>query len=63
MVIRMIPGGDVAEATIVKSSGNALFDRRAESAVYAASPLPAPDENRLFIQMRDIKIEFEPKDK
>ena len=60
LLIRMIPGGDVAEATIVKSSGDEIFDRRAKNAVYAASPLPVPDENRLFELMRNLRITFEP---
>jgi len=60
LLIRMIPGGDVAEANIAESSGDAIFDRRAENAVYAASPLPVPDETRLFDKMRVIKIIFEP---
>jgi len=60
ILIRMIEGGKVVEASIVKSSGNELFDKRAETAVYSASPLPAPDETRLFEQMRNIRFTFEP---
>ncbi len=60
ILIRMIEGGKVVEASIVKSSGNELFDRRAETAVHSASPLPVPDEIRLFKQMRNIRIIFEP---
>jgi colicin import membrane protein len=60
ILIRMIEGGKVVEASIVKSSGNELFDKRAETAVYSASPLPAPDEARLFEQMRNIRFTFEP---
>ena len=60
LLIRIIPGGDVVEATIVKSSGNAIFDRRAETAVQAASPLPVPAEDHLFEQMRELNIIFEP---
>lgn len=58
--IRMVEGGNVVEATVVKSSGNELFDRRARTAVYAASPLPVPDEARLFEKMQTIKIIFKP---
>lgn len=60
ILIRMIEGGKVVEASIVKSSGNDLFDKRAESAVFTASPLPVPDENRLFEKMRNIRFTFEP---
>ncbi|MEM6998263.1 MAG: cell envelope integrity protein TolA [Pseudomonadota bacterium] len=60
ILIRMIEGGKVVEASIVKSSGNDLFDKRAEDAVYKASPLPVPDESRLFEKMRNIRFTFEP---
>ena len=58
--IRIIPGGEVVDAQVVQSSGNAVFDRQAENAVRRASPLPVPSEARLFNQMREIKFEFEP---
>ena len=60
ILIRMLEGGKVVEASIVKSSGNDLFDRRAENAVYSASPLPVPEEIRLFEKMRNIRFTFEP---
>ena len=58
--IRMNPAGQVTEAVIVKSSTNALFDRRAISAVHAASPLPVPTQQRLFEKMRSLTITFDP---
>lgn len=58
--IRMLEGGRVADVAIVRSSGNALFDSRAETAVRAASPLPAPADPRLFEKMRNIRFTFEP---
>lgn len=58
--IRMLEGGRVADVAIVRSSGNALFDSRAETAVRAASPLPAPADARLFEKMRNIRFTFEP---
>lgn len=60
ILIRMLQGGTVAEASIVNTSGNELFDRRAVTAVYSASPLPVPEEPRLFEQMRTIRFTFEP---
>ncbi len=59
--IRMIPGGDVVEATIIKSSGDAIFDRRARNAVSVASPLPFPEEERLFKEFREITFTYKPK--
>ncbi len=58
--IRMIPGGDVAEARVVKSSGNSVFDSRAEIAVKRASPLPVPDNPTIFGKMREIRLTFAP---
>ena len=58
--IRMIPGGDVVEARIDRSSGNAVFDSRAEIAVKRASPLPVPDNPRIFGKMREIRLTFDP---
>ena len=60
ILIRMLEGGKVADVSIVQSSGNSLFDKRAENAVYSASPLPAPDEERLFKKMRTIEFIFKP---
>ncbi len=60
LFVRVIPGGEVVEARVVQSSGNAVFDRQAETAVRKASPLPVPDEPRLMQQMREFNIFFEP---
>ena len=61
-MIRMIPGGQVVESQIVKSSGNSVFDRRAETALSKAAPLPVPDDPRVFEKMREIRIEFAPQE-
>jgi colicin import membrane protein len=60
LFIRMVPGGEVVEARIEKSSGNDVFDRRAEAAVFQASPLPAPEDQRVFEKMRQIRLTFAP---
>ena len=60
ILIRMSEGGKVIESTIVESSGNELFDQRAEKAVFASSPLPVPSESKLFNKMRSIRITFDP---
>ena len=60
ILIRMIEGGKIIEANIVESSGNELFDQRAEKAVYSASPLPVPTDEKLFNKMRAIRITFDP---
>jgi len=60
LFIRMVPGGEVVEAHIEKSSGNPVFDQRAEAAVFQASPLPVPEDQRVFEKMRQIRLTFAP---
>jgi colicin import membrane protein len=47
--------------TVIKSSGNAIFDRSAESAVYSAAPLPQPKDPKAAAELRDFHFVFKPK--
>lgn len=58
--VRLAAGGEVLSASIVRSSGNELFDRSVENAVHKASPLPLPEEKDLFEYFREIKFVFHP---
>lgn len=58
--VKLIPGGEVVDVRVVKSSGNALFDRSVELATEKASPLPTPSEPSLFKYFRDIEFMFDP---
>jgi colicin import membrane protein len=58
--VRLTPGGEVIEARVVRSSGNAVFDRSVESAVFKASPLPVPDSPELFEYFRELDFIFRP---
>ncbi|MBE9515856.1 MAG: cell envelope integrity protein TolA [Proteobacteria bacterium] len=60
--VRLIAGGEVVNAEVVKSSGDAAFDRSVESAVYKAAPLPVPSEPDMFEYFRDIEFLFRPED-
>ncbi len=60
LLVQMIPGGDVVDAKVIESSGSAVFDRQAEIAVMKASPLPVPEDPRVFEKMRKLKFDFEP---
>ena len=60
LFVRVVAGGEVVEARVTESSGNPVFDRQAENAVRKASPLPVPDEARLFQQMREFNFVFAP---
>jgi len=58
--VRLIPGGDVVSATVVRSSGDPMFDRSVETAVLKASPLPLPTDATLFNHFREINFNFDP---
>jgi len=60
--VRLVAGGEVINAEIIKSSGDAAFDRSVESAVYKAAPLPVPSEADMFEYFRDIEFLFRPED-
>jgi len=58
--VRLIPGGEVVDVKIVRSSGNAAFDRSVEAAVFKASPLPVPTDPEVMEKFRSITFEFNP---
>lgn len=58
--VRLIPGGEVVDVRIVRSSGNAAFDRSVETAVFKASPLPVPSDPEVMDQFRSLRFEFRP---
>lgn len=60
LVVHLAPGGMVLEVIIVKSSGNSVLDRSAQTAVYKASPLPVPKNNGLFHTFRQINLTVRP---
>lgn len=60
--VKLLPGGEVIDASISKSSGNDIFDRRAVTAVQKASPLPVPEDTATLdrLKLRDITFVFKP---
>ena len=60
--VRLTPGGEVLSAAVVRSSGNEVFDRSVEYAVYKAAPMPLPDDPTLFDNFRDIEFTFIPEE-
>jgi colicin import membrane protein len=58
--VRLAAGGEVMSVSIVRSSGNQLFDRSVENAVNKASPLPLPEDKDLFEYFREIEFLFNP---
>jgi len=61
VLVSLIPGGDVARVQIVRSSGDPLFDRSVEDAVYRASPMPLPKDSALFKYFRELRLIFKPR--
>ena len=56
--VRQLSGGVVASVSIGRCNGDEAVRRAIEAAVQKASPLPAPDNPRIF--ERDLRITFKP---
>jgi len=56
--VRQIAGGQVVNVVIGRCNGDESVRRAIEAAVYKASPLPPPDNPRIF--ERDLTITFRP---
>lgn len=59
--VKMMPGGNVLEARVTKSSGDPVFDRSVENAVRRSAPLPLPPDATLFKHFRELEFNFNPK--
>lgn len=65
LILRMVPTGEVVSVEIVRSSGNAAFDRSAETAVLKAERFPEIQQlpARVFEQyFRRLRLKFKPED-
>lgn len=60
LTIHLGPGGVVLDVQVSKSSGDAVLDRSAKTAVLKASPLPVPSDKELFNQFRDLRLTVRP---
>ena len=63
--IRMLPTGELLEASITQTSGDSAFDRSAENAVYSASPFAELQNlpiNVFNTNFRTLSLIFEPED-
>lgn len=58
--IHLAPNGVVLEVNLMRSSGDPVLDRSAQSAIYKASPLPVPNDPDAFNQFRDIHLTVRP---
>lgn len=63
LLIALVPTGELVGVDIVRSSGNAAFDRSAETAVRQAAPFKVPSEPALFeSRFRRLRVVFNPED-
>ena len=63
LTIQLLPGGEVLDVYVDKSSGNSAFDRSAEMAVRKAEKLTVPENLNLFNkEFRKFSIVFRPED-
>ncbi len=53
--------GEVLNAKLMKSSGDQYFDKRAILAVKKSSPLPVPDDKKIFNKMSEFILNYNPK--
>lgn len=63
--IRLLPTGELVDATVTQSSGDPAFDRSAENAVYRAAPfreLQALPINVFNENFRSLSLIFQPED-
>lgn len=61
--ISVLPGGEVSNIVIIKSSGDAAFDASAKDAIESSSPLPVPDDITVFNSyFRVFAFKFSPED-
>lgn len=58
--IRLAPDGGVLMVSLIRSSGDPILDRSAQTAIYKASPLPVPGDPSTFNLFRDISLTVRP---
>lgn len=58
--VTVLPGGDVMDVVLLKSSGNTAYDNAAERAIYKAQPLPLPTDAELQKMFRELRLTIRP---
>lgn len=56
--VTLMPTGEVLNAKLIRSSGNAAYDNAVERAIYKAQPLPLPPDASLFSRFRELQLKF-----
>ena len=61
--VSLLPNGEVARVTLMKSSGQATYDAEVERAILKSSPLPLPRDKDAAAMFRDgLTLKFRPFD-
>ena len=55
-LVTLLPGGDILDVRLSKSSGFAGYDDAVERAIFLSKPLPLPPDPGLFSQFRNLSI-------
>jgi colicin import membrane protein len=58
----LLPGGDVLEAKLKRSSGVPAYDNAVERAIRRAQPLPLPPDPAMFSEFRNLTLTFRPQE-
>ena len=54
--VTLLPGGDILDVKLSRSSGFAAFDSAVERAIYLSKPLPLPPDPAMFPQFRNLSV-------
>ena len=61
--VSLLPNGEVVRVTLIKTSGQPLYDGAVERAIFKASPLPLPSDRQAAKQFREgLTLKFRPSD-
>ncbi len=61
--VELLPTGDVVRVTLLRASGQPVYDQEVERAIRKASPLPLPPDKEAAAAFRDgLELRFRPQD-
>jgi colicin import membrane protein len=61
--VSLLPGGEVTQVRLLQSSGALTYDAAVERAIWAAEPLPVPEDPGLFhANFKNFFLSFRPKE-
>lgn len=54
--VTLLPGGDILEVKIRRTSGYPAFDNAVERGIFMSKPLPLPPDPALFVKFRNLNV-------